>query len=112
MTGADQKDVAGSDADVLLLLGRLEVLAEHVIPWLEPGNASPARHVEQHAAADETVLEDVDRAGVRALRGDRRVGFSVVEEAVEGDVAEGIDVAVSLVVVVDADVVLGEADAS
>ena len=47
-----------------------------------------------------------------ALRGDRCLRFAVVEEAVERDVGEGVDVTVALVVVVDADVVLGEADAS
>ena len=45
-------------------------------------------------------------------RGDRGVRLAVVEEAVEGDVGERVDVAVALVVVVEADVVLGEAHAA
>ena len=40
------------------------------------------------------------------------LGHPVVEAALVGDVREGVDVAVALVVVVDADVVLGEAHAA
>ena len=34
---------------------------KHVLARLEPGDAAHARHVEQDAAADQPVLEDVDR---------------------------------------------------
>ena len=109
VTGADEQDVAGPHPHALVALRRLEVLAEHVLARLDPGNTAHARHVEQHAAPDQAVLEDVDRTGLGALRGDRLVRLAVVETTVVGDVAEGVDVAVAVVVVVDADVVLGEA---
>ena len=61
VTRADEQDVAGSDRHALLALRRLEVSREHVLARLEPGDAAHARHVEQDAAADQPVLEDVDR---------------------------------------------------
>ena len=47
-----------------------------------------------------------------AVRGDRAIRLSVEERAVEGHVAEGVDVAVPVVVIVETDVVLGEAHGS
>ena len=101
VAGADQQDVAGAHADALFALRRFEVLAEHVLARLQPRNTPQARDVEQHPAADEAVLEDVDRVSLRTLRGDRLVRLPAVERAVERDVAEGVDVAVPGVVVIE-----------
>ena len=112
MAGADEEDVALGHRHALLALGRLEVLAEDVLAGLEPGHPAQPGHVEQHAAADQAVLDDLDRVDRRALRGDGGARLAVVEGAVEGDVAERVDMAVAVVVIVDADVVLGEAERS
>ena len=66
MAGADQEDVALADRHALLALGPLEVLAEDVLAGLEPGHPAQPRHVEQHAPADQAVLEDLDRVDGRA----------------------------------------------
>jgi hypothetical protein len=55
-----------------------------------------------------SVREDVDPAHLGALRGHRRRRLPVEEATIERHVAEGVDVAVPLVVVVDTDVALGE----
>ena len=79
---------------------------------LQPWDAAHPRHVEQNAAADQPVLEDVDRAGMSAEIVGGRHRLAVEERAVERHVAEGVDVRVPVVVVVDAHVVLGESDRS
>ena len=56
-------------------------------------------------------MQQVDRPGCCASGGDLHGGRPAVQEAVVRNVAEGVDVAVPLVVVIDADVVLGEAHA-
>ena len=56
-------------------------------------------------------MEHVDGVGHGAPGGDLRVGCPAVQDAVVRNVTQGIDVAVPLVVIVDADVVLGEAQA-
>ena len=101
----------GTDANALLALGGLEVVGGDVLSRLEPRDPAQPRHVEQHAAPDEAVPQDVDRPRLGALRGHGLLGHRVVEEAVVGDMGEGVDVAVTFVVVVDPDVVLREAHA-
>ena len=64
-----------STAHPLVALRRLEIFAEHVLARLDPRNAAYSRHVEQDAAADQSVLEDLDRTGPGALRGHRLSGF-------------------------------------
>ena len=81
-------------------------------PGSSHGTPEQARDVEQHSTADEAVLEDVDRSVLGARGGQRGLRMTAVEQAVEDDVGEGVDVAVPFVVVVGADVVLGEAHAS
>ena len=62
MPGADEQDVAGRHGDALAALGRLQILAEHVLSRFDPRDAPRSGHVEQDAAADKAVLEDVDRS--------------------------------------------------
>jgi hypothetical protein len=109
VAGAHEQDVALADGDALLALGRLEVRAGDVLARLEPGHAAHARDVEEDAAADESVGEDVDRVDRRSPLGHRPLRPGVVEDAVVGDVAERVDVGVAVVVVVDAHEVLREA---
>ena len=81
-----------------------------MLAGLEPGDTPQPRHVEQHAAPDDAVLDDLDRVDRRALTGDGAARLAVVEGAIEGDMAQRVDVAVAVVVVIGADVVLGEAE--
>ena len=108
MTRADEQDVADVHGHTLVALRGLEVLAENMVTRLDPANPARSRHVEQNAAAYESVLEDVDRTRLGAELGNRPIRLAVEEEPIEGDVAEGVDVTMALVVVVDPDVVLGE----
>ena len=55
------------DRHALLALGRLEVRAEDVLARLQPGHAAQARDVEEDAAADQPVLEDLDRLDLAPL---------------------------------------------
>ena len=75
MTRADEQDVAGPHRHAVVALRRLEILAEHVVAGLEPGDAAHSRHVEQNAAADQPVLEDVDRARLSRAGGERPTGL-------------------------------------
>jgi hypothetical protein len=109
VTGAHEQDVAGHDAHTLKAFCRLEVLAEHVVSRFDPGDPARAGCVEQDPATDQAVLEEVDRSHVSCRRRHRGLGGAVEERALERHVAEGVDVRVSLVVVVEADVVLREA---
>jgi hypothetical protein len=111
VSGADEEDVAGLDADALRPLCCVEAVGEHVLVRVEPADASDAGYVEEHPATDQAIAQQVDRAGHRPSGGDLCIGDSSIEHAVVHDMTERVDVAVSLVVVVDADVVLGEAHA-
>ena len=102
VTRADEQDVADVHGHTLRRAPRPRGPRGTRGPRLHPANPAHAGHVEQNAAADQPVLEDVDRPGLRAELGDRRSGLPSKSEAIEGDVAEGVDVAVALVVVVDA----------
>lgn len=97
MSGADQQDVPSAHPNPLAPLSRLEVVRDDVLPGLEPAHAADTGHVEEHPASDEPVLQEVDRPGGRALGGDDRVRLTVVEGAVVGHVAEGVDVTVPIV---------------
>ena len=79
-----------------------------MLAGLEPRDPAQPRHVEQYPAADETVLHGLDRVDSGGCPGESGTRLAVVEGAVERDVAERVDVGVRVVVVVDADVVLGE----
>ena len=57
-------------------------------------------------------MSNLDRIDPRAVRSDRGARPIVEEDAVERDVAEGVEMAVGVVVVVDAHVVLREAERS
>ena len=105
---AHEQDVAGPHLHSLLLLRRLEVFHEDVLARLEPSHPANARHVEQHTAPHQPVFEHGDGPDLGAMRGDRALRLAVEERPVEGHVAEGVDVAVAVVVVVEPDVVLGE----
>ena len=70
-------------AYALLALSRLEVLAEHVLSRLDPGDTAGSWHVEQDAPTDQTALEDVDRPGVGAVRGHRRLRDAVEQRPLE-----------------------------
>jgi hypothetical protein len=72
-----------------------------VLAGLEPRHAAHPWNVKQNGATGQPVLEDVDRPRL-----------TVEERAVEGHVGEGVDVRMAVVVIVDAHVVLGEADGS
>jgi hypothetical protein len=112
VSGADEEDVAGLDADALRPLCCVEAVGEHVLARVEPADASDAGYVEEHPATDQAIAQQVDRAGHRPSGGDLCIGDSSIEHAVVHDMTAGVDVAVPLVVVADADVVLGEAHAS
>ena len=70
MAGAHQEDVSFLDAHALRELGGLEIVAEDVLPRLEPWHAAHTGDVEQDAAPDETVLGSFDRLGRGAERRD------------------------------------------
>jgi hypothetical protein len=112
MPGADQQDVTDPDADALRPLRRVEVLGEHVLTRLEPADAPGPGYVEKHPTTDQAVAQQVDGVGGRAPGRDLGDGDAPVELALVPNVAERVDVAVTLVVVVDADVVLREAQAA
>ena len=112
VSGADEQDVAGLDVDALLLAppprGRRRRRARRGSSQRRPrtrgtSSSDPTTH--------EAGAQQVDRSDRRTPGRHRRRRRPAVEDAVVGDVAEGVDVAVPLVVVVDADVVLGEARA-
>ena len=86
----------------------LEVLGEHVLAGLEPGNLPEAGHVEQHPAPDQAAPEHIDCILGRPPRGHRRARPPVVEATIERNVTERVDVTVGGVVVVGPDEVLGE----
>ena len=79
---------------------------------LQPASPPDSRHVKKNRPADQPVLEDVDGAYLRTLWGHRLGRLPVEEVAVERHVTQGVNMAVALVVVVDADIVLGEAHRS
>ena len=110
MSGANQQDVALAHRDALLTLGRLQVLSEDVLARLEPGHTPQARNVEQDAAPYEPILERLDRVDSGAPLGDRILRPVVVEQTSVANVAERVDVGVTVVVVVEADVILDEVD--
>jgi hypothetical protein len=60
VTCADKEDVALADGDALILLGGFEFVCEDLLAGLEPGHSAEPGDVEQHAAADQTVLQDLD----------------------------------------------------
>jgi hypothetical protein len=92
---------------ILLAFCRLEVFAEDTFAGLDPCSIAYARHVEQDGTADQSVLEDVDGADLRAVYRHRLGWFPVEEGTIERDVAECIDVGMPIIVVIDAEVVLG-----
>src|SRR5215213_1075583 len=110
MTRADEKNVARAHPHPVVALRGLEVRREYVLPRLDPWDPPHARHVEQYAAADEPILEAVYGTHLLATTVRGPVGLTVEECALERHVAEGVDVRVPVVVVIDAHVVLGEPD--
>ena len=110
LAGTDQQNVALFYGQSLLALGALEVLGEHVLPRLQPGNPAEPGNVEQHSASDQAVLEHIDGIGRGPLGSHAGTRLAVVEHAADGNVAEGVDVAVRGVVVIGADVILGKAE--
>ena len=98
------------DLHCLLALGGLEVLAEHVLAGLQPPHTAQPRNVQQHAAADETVLDERRSPQPRRPSAVTESGRdAVVEATLVGDVAERVDVRVPVAVVVDSDEVLRKA---
>ena len=71
-------------------------------------DAASARDVQQDATPDDAVLERLDRVGRRAGRRHSFRRNAVVHQAFVGDVAEGVDVTVSVVVIIGAHEVLRE----
>ena len=61
MAGAHQEDVSFLNAHALPEFAGLEVVAEDVLPGLEPWHAAHAGDVEQDAGPDETVLRSFHR---------------------------------------------------
>ena len=61
VTGPNQQDVAIGDRHPLRPLGCLQIRSKDVLAGLEPGDTPQPRHVEQHPAADDAVLDDLDR---------------------------------------------------
>ena len=112
MPRPDQQDVALSHPHSLGAPGLIKISREHALARLQPVHVASARHVEQDAAPDKSVLHNLDRLD-RCTGGRHRVRRpSVVQGAVVGDVAEGVEVAVRVVVIVDPDVVLSEGEAA
>jgi hypothetical protein len=101
VAGPDQEDVAVTDGHPMGPLGGFELLAEHVLAGLQPGHTPQPGDVEQHAPADEAVLEGLDAMDRGAPRGDLDGRVAVVQAALEGDVAQRVDVAVGVAVVVE-----------
>ena len=111
VTGSDQQDVAGIHGYALLALGRLQVCSVRMLSRLEPAHAPRARDVQEHAATDEPVLQNLDRVGAGPVLVDFVFCLAVVEQTVVGNMAERVDVRVPVVVIVGTDVVLDELDA-
>ena len=108
VAGSHEKDVAWSHPHALRALRGLEVLPKHVLTRLQPASPRTRGHVKQDGPTDQPILEDVDGAKLCTPWG-HRLGRSPIEEvAVERHVTQGVNMAVPLVVVVDADIVLGE----
>src|SRR2546430_366 len=58
---AQQQRVSFADLDVLRLEDRLELVAVHAIPRLEPGHAAMTRRVDQDAARHDAAARVCDR---------------------------------------------------
>ena len=76
----------------------------------QPRHSAQPGDVEQDAAADDAVLDELDPLRRRPCGADAARLHAVVEQALIGDVAQRVDVRVPVAVVVDADEVLGEPD--
>jgi hypothetical protein len=111
VAGPHQEDVALPHGHFLTALRLLEVAGEDAVARLQPVHSARSRDVEQDPAPDQPVLQRLDRLDGRAGGRDRVGGPAVVEPSVVGDMAEGVEVAVRVVVVVDADVVLDKGEA-
>jgi hypothetical protein len=79
-----------------------------VLTGLDPVDTAHPRHVEQDGPADQPVLQDLDRARPCARRCHRPRRLPIEQATLERDVAKSVDVAVTVVVVVEPHVILGE----
>src|SRR6266481_8306322 len=68
--GANHQNVAFFDANLLRILGGVEIFRENFLPRLHPFDLFEAWNIEQHAAADDAGAGDIDCALLRAMRSD------------------------------------------
>src|SRR5262249_38236967 len=90
VAGADEKNVAGTDAHALGTLGGVESVRRDHLARAKTLDAASTCEVEQHAAADDPGADLVDAVARRAPRSERGRRKAVVEAAVVPDVREAV----------------------